>query len=147
MKETLWITLIIIASIIFTFGLTLYLSRKYKVNKSLPYPEKFNEELEKANWYKKLNYGALVFTNIWLVINGFWLSAVLYFVLFLTFPPIAILISIVLFFKGTSLSWGTGERWGNDCEAFLDEQVFWNALSIIPIGGGILLLISMVFSA
>jgi hypothetical protein len=147
LKETLWITLIIIASIIFTFGLTLYLSRKYKVDKPLPYPENFNEEFEKANWYKKLNFGALVFTNIWLVINGFWLSAVLYFVLFLTFPPIAILISIVLFFKGTSLSWDTGERWGNNCEAFLDEQAFWNALSFFPIGGGILLLISMVFSA
>jgi len=81
-------------------------------------------------WYKKLNLGAFMLSFLWLWINGFWISAIVYGLMAFLAWPFAIIISVVLLFKGTELSWSDGARWGYDIEKFKDEQYFTYLISV-----------------
>ena len=45
------------------------------------------------------------------------------------------------------MSWGNGSRWGNDSEAFMDEQVFWSLLSwFVAVPANILVLLEILIN-
>lgn len=129
---------ILTTAIVFLSMLRVAWKRRPKNN--FPEQASFNNTFHSARWYNKLNLGAFVFTPFWLFINGFWVSALAYLLTSFYLPLIGLLISVFLFFNGSSLSWCDGRRWGNDVEAFLDEQLFWSYLSWF-----ILLVASIIF--
>ncbi len=81
---------------------------------------------------KRYNLGALGVTPLWLFRNGFWLSCVFYIVFAIYFWPGALVISLLFFIKGTTWSWGNGQRWSS-AQEFYDSQHLWGII------GGVLL--------
>jgi hypothetical protein len=73
---------------------------------------------------RRLNWGALGITLLWLIRNGFLVSAVLYVVFALYLWPATYLISAIFFLKGTEWSWGDGNRW-KSAEEFEESQFAW----------------------
>lgn len=119
--------LLLAIAVLVVFGTTLrvaWLRRKESLHDAVVFTESFRE----ARWYKKLNLGAFLFAPVWLLSNGFWGLAAVYLFFSVQWPVFALLASSVLFFKASSMSWGDGSRWGNDSEAFMDEQAFWSTL-------------------
>jgi hypothetical protein len=114
-------------SVIIVFGLSIHIAWRHR-KADLPTSTQFNDSFNTAKWYKKLNFGALLFSPFWLFSNGFWISTLLYCLITIQWPLLGLVVSIFLFFRGSSWSWGTGSRWGYDSEAFMDEQVFWSSL-------------------
>jgi hypothetical protein len=86
----------------------------------------------------KLNWGALVFTPLWLARNGFWIPAILYVISAILYFPVAIIIAVVFFIKGTEWSWGDGTRW-NNYEEFRFSQNTWNNAGLIGLAVALLL--------
>jgi hypothetical protein len=128
-------------SVLLVFGSSLSYAWRNRSKEKRPSPTLFNETFSGSSWVRKLNFGAFVFSPLWLFLNGFWLSGILHMVAWYFFPLLGLLISIVLFFKGSSWSWGSGERWGNDSEAFLDEQMFWSILAWILVSSFLIIIL------
>lgn len=121
--------LAMVGGLLIVFGITMTIAWRNRPQKVPPEPVAFNDWFYSARWYSKLNFGAFAITPLWLFSNGMWLLAVLYLITGLVFPPFAFAVSLFLFFQGNNMSWSGGERWGNNPEAFLDEQFFWSMLS------------------
>ncbi len=82
-------------------------------------------------WYKQLNLGAFLLTPLWLFMNGFWLTWLLYLFVFVVFAPLTLLFSITFLFAGTRWSWGDGSRWANNYYRFANEQYFCSNLALV----------------
>jgi len=80
--------------------------------------------------YRRLNWGALGVTLLWLIRNGFWLTALIYIVLAAYLWPAALCLSLVFFVKGTEWSWGGGRRW-NSFEEFERSQSVWAFAGVV----------------
>lgn len=125
--------------VLVVFGATMIIAWKRRPKELPPEPLAFNDWFYSSRWYRKLNLGAFVITPLWLFSNGMWLLAILYLIMGAMFPPLALAASVFLFFRGSILSWSGGERWGNNPEAFLDEQLFWSMVSWILLLAAMLL--------
>lgn len=123
----------IVGTVLLVFVTMLGLAWVSRSDSTLPLATAFNAQLNSAPWYKNLNLGACVLAPWWLFCNGMWLCAIVYLILAWLLPPLALVASLLLLFRGTRLSWGGGARWGNDVEAFLDEQHFWSTLSWVAL--------------
>lgn len=76
---------------------------------------------EIARW----NWGALGLTPLWLIRNGFLITALLYLIIAHYLPLLNIVIGLLFFWRGTRWSWGNGRRW-KTYEEFADSQHAWN---------------------
>lgn len=110
--------------------LTGWLSRRHVKPVDVEMVRGSTEHFHDTPWYRQLNLGALTLTPLWLLANGFWLVSLMYLWISFVVPPLAIVFSIILLFKGTALAWGDGDRWGGDLATFLNEQYFWSFLSL-----------------
>ena len=86
-----------------------------------------------VRWYQDMNPGALAFSPVWLFANGFFVYSLLYVLLFMSIPLLAVVSSVALLFLGNRLSWAGGARWGYDIERFRDEQAFWSFIGIAQV--------------
>jgi hypothetical protein len=77
---------------------------------------------------KGLNWGALVFTPLWLFRNGFLVSFAVYLVCGYLSMWLPLAMSTLFFFKGTQWSWGNGNRW-KSYDQFADSQAVWNLVA------------------
>ncbi|MEE9327200.1 MAG: hypothetical protein V3U71_07870 [Cocleimonas sp.] len=95
--------------------------------------------------YKSLNYGAFMFTPVWLFINGFWLTLLFYSIALFNFWPLALFFSLFFLLFGSRLSWARGERWNYNIERFLDSQSLWSFIAIVHVGVFLVLLLLDLF--
>ena len=89
-----------------------------------------NEINGKTKVEPRLNWGALGITLLWLIRNGFWLTALIYIASAAYFWPAALLLSLVFFVRGTEWSWGGGQRW-NSVEEFERSQSVWAFVGVV----------------
>jgi len=92
--------------------------------------------------YKSLNYGAFMFTPLWLFINSFWLTLIVYSIALFYFWPVALFFSFFFLLFGSRLSWGNGARWNYNIERFLDSQSLWSFIAFTHVLVILILLIS-----
>lgn len=95
-----------------------------------------------TQWIHRWNWGALVFTPLWMLRNGFLLSLLFYLVLGWLQPMATLPISAMLLLWGNRWSWGDGNRW-DGIEAFADSQHLWDfvgRIAILPWLIGLLML-------
>jgi|SRR5687767_121592 hypothetical protein len=79
-----------------------------------------------------LSWGALLLTPLWLLRNGFWLTAAVYVLCSIFIWPIALIIAVVFFFRGTKWSWSKGQRWRSYAE-FRTSQFNWEFLALVTL--------------
>jgi hypothetical protein len=91
-----------------------------------------NNEIIEEYHPSGFSWGALGLTPIWLLVNGFWLSLVIYIISFIYFMPMAFIIGIVFFIKGKAWSWGNGNRW-ESVDKFEDSQGEWDIYGMIAL--------------
>jgi hypothetical protein len=76
-----------------------------------------------------LSWGALLFTPLWLIRHGFWITAILHAVCARFVWPLALIISFLFFFLGAQWSWSKGERW-RSYEEYCTSRFNWDFLSL-----------------
>ncbi len=92
--------------------------------------------------FKTLNWGALSLTPLWLFLNGFWLTAVIYVFTIFIFWPLSLAISLLFFIKGNEWSWKNGSRW-ESFEKYSDSQYAWNFIGKIIVFTLVIILIML----
>lgn len=99
--------------------------------------------------YSRFNYGALIFTELWLWSNGFWGRAIslsiLKIVLIKYYALVAVIISLVVSVYygvfGNQISWRDGARWNYDTEYFKESQVFLEVLALLVVAIAFIILL------
>lgn len=90
-------------------------------------PEDSGQMSDAMQWTTRSNWGALVFTPLWLLRNGFLLSVIAFCLLGWWHPWATVPVSLVFMHAGNRWSWGDGSRW-SDLERFADSQHLWDFL-------------------
>lgn len=139
-NSTVYTTLLLIIIAIW-FVACVWLSAKNRKIQCLEYQPNLQRIFQTMPWYKKLNIGAFGLSPIWLFSNGFWITAILYLIISVVFWPIALLLSILLLFVGSEISWKDGNRWGNNFYEFSNLQYFWSTLTTLIYIIGLILFI------
>jgi uncharacterized membrane protein len=80
-----------------------------------------------------VNWGALILTPFWMLRNGLWLTFLSYVIGALLARWTPLMFSVFLFFYGTRLSWGAGNRW-RSYEEFCESQENWTFSALIAAG-------------
>lgn len=71
-------------------------------------------------------------TPLWLLRNGFWVTAALYVLCSILIWPIALIIAVLFFIRGTKWSWSKGQRW-RSYEEFCTSQFNWEFLALVTL--------------
>ena len=131
MENIYFLALSFLAIIIYYLLFAFNISRKYCVISEQAQTEKTVNYFSDIPLYKSLNLGAFLLLPLWLFVNVFWLTLILYFVALVNYWPAALFLSFFYLLFGSRLSWGNGERWNYNLERFLDSQSMLSFMAIV----------------
>lgn len=72
----------------------------------------------------RFSWGALLCSPLWLLTHGFFMTAIVWGLLLWIYPPLVVVIHVLMFVKGREWSWRSGQRWPNYHEFYQTERMW-----------------------